>query len=165
MERYFRLEAGGLVNIVDHTLEQIATQDNLRIYVATDSQVHRKTVTFATVIVYRYGTRGAHYIFHREDTPKKKGVGEYERLFEEAVRTIQTAQMLRENHPIEIEALEFDYNEVKKTKSQPLISTVKGWVLGLGMTPVFKSGQMIASKAGDHLCRKREKLNLEFSNI
>lgn len=157
MEHYFRLRKGGLVNVVEHCLEQIATQDNLKIYVATDSQAHKRMVTFATAIVFRYGSRGAHYIYHLEEVPRKRGTtGEYERLFEEATRTIDTAHIIMANHPIAIEALEFDYNEVKKTKSQPLIATVRGWVRGLGLVPVFKSGEMIANKAADHVCRYKD---------
>lgn len=157
------MEDRSLCNIIEHTLEQLAKQENLRIYIATDSQVHKKTIAFATVIVYRYGRRGAHYIYKLEDIAKppkkKKPIDElvYERLFEEGVRTIDAASILKEAIPaLSIESLEFDYNELSKTKSQRLISTMKGWAIGLGFNPTFKCGEMIAIKAGDHICRKKD---------
>lgn len=162
MDKYFRLEQGGRVNIIEHTLEQINKWPNLKIYIGTDSQdckVHKNKVTrYATVIVYRYGDRGAHYIWFEETVPRIKIL--YTRLFDEAVRTIETADMLSQELPaVKIEALEFDYNHIPKFKSHQLISAVKGWVLGLDYTPVFKSGEMIACKAGDHICRHKNKQN------
>lgn len=151
MERYFRKEGGALVNAIDHTLEQIEKWPNLKIYVGTDSQDKDGRTFFATVIVYRYGNRGAHYIYFKEDVPRMKVM--YNRLFDEAVRTIECADMLTKDIPVSIEALEFDYNHLARFKSNKLISDVKGWATGLLYNPVFKSGEMIAAKAADHVCR------------
>lgn len=153
MDKYFRTEEGELVNIVEHTLQQIEKWPNLKIYIATDSQDKDGKSKFATAIVYRYGNRGAHYIFFREDVPRMRSM--HTRLFEEAVRTIDTALLISEEIPVAFEGLEFDYNHIKKFKSHKLISEVKGWVQGLNMVPVFKSGQMIAAKAADHICRDK----------
>lgn len=158
MERYFKMEDGSLCNIIEHTKEQLASKDGLKIYIGTDSQVHKKVIAIATVIVYRYGTNGAHYVYDMMLVPRKK-MSHYERLFEEGSRTISTAQVLTEDIPaLSIEALEFDYNSIKKTISQPLISIFKGWATGLGFKPIFKAGKdypMISTKAGDHICRKK----------
>jgi len=161
------MEDKSLCDIVDHTREQLGSKDGLKVYVASDSQVKKKDIYMATVIVYRYGTNGAHYVYHLETIPRKK-MTIYERLFDEGSRTINTAMLLKENIPsLSIEALEFDYNGVKKTVSTPLISVMRGWALGLGFNPVFKGGQMLANKAGDHVCRKKEKedqkINLVYS--
>lgn len=161
MDKYFRTEWGERVSIIDHTLEQINKRSNLKIYIGTDSQdvkdkKKRKITRYATVIVYRYGDRGAHYIWYEEEVPRVKVL--YTRLFDEAVRTIEVADMLSQQLPaVKIEALEFDYNHIPKFKSNQLISSVRGWVLGLNYNPVFKSGDMIACKAGDHICRHKNK--------
>src|SRR5688572_22483015 len=130
MERYFKLEDGNLCNVVEHTKEQIAAKDGLKIYIGTDSQVKKKEIFYATVIVYRYGTNGAHYIYQMNTVPKRSmNIKEpFERLFEEGAKTIKLAEMLTEAIPsLKIEALEFDYNNIKKTKSQPVIAALKGW--------------------------------------
>lgn len=151
MEKYFKTIDGKFTNIVNHTLEQLEKYPDLRIYIATDSQDYNMT-RYATTIVYRYGTRGAHYIVFKQEVPRVPVI--YNRLFEEAVRTIDTARILQEELPaVKIEALEFDYNHVAKYKSNPLIQNIGGWATGLGFKAMFKGGEMIASKAADHECR------------
>lgn len=153
MEKYFRTEQGERVNIVEHTLEQLKLWPNLKIYIATDSQDYSDKSRFATAIVYRYGNRGAHYIYHVEEFPRYPTM--FNRLYDEAVRTIETAQMIDSEIPVAFEALEFDYSSIPKHNSNKLLSSIKGWVLGLNYKPVFKGGDMIAAKAADHLCRNK----------
>lgn len=157
MERYFRLEDGTVVDIVDECIKQISIHNNLKIYIATDSQnrTKRRKVIYATVVVFRYGTRGAHCCFRIDEQPMIRDV--YKRLFQEGELTINTAQMITEEIPVKIEALEFDYAGIKKTLSSPLVSGVGGWAAGLGYNAVFKGGEMIASKAADHYCRRKKK--------
>lgn len=155
MEKYFKTEEGKKVNIVDHTLEQLEKWPNIKIYIATDSQNNRANCVYSTVIVYRYGTRGAHYISLTENVPKIRDI--YKRLWGEAERTINTAQLIDGEIPISFEALEFDYNHIPKFDSNKLISSVGGWAKGLNYRPVFKNSGvdcMIAAKAADHVCRK-----------
>lgn len=154
MEKYFRTEQGQIVNVIEHTLEQLEKWPNLKIYIATDSQDYGNQSKFATVVVYRYGKRGAHYIFYKEATPRKDMVT---RLFDEATRTIETAQMIDNEIPISFAALEFDYNTIPRWASNKLVSSVKGWAKGLNYNAVFKNTSediMIAAKAADHVCRR-----------
>lgn len=156
MEKYFRTEQGERVNIVEHTLEQLKLWPNLKIYVATDSQDTRGVSRYATAIVYRYGHRGAHYIYYVEDVPRHRDM--FTRLYDEGVRTIETAQLIDNEIPISFEALEFDYNHVPKFNSNRLISAIGGWVKGLNYRAVFKNSTedfMIAAKAADHICRNK----------
>lgn len=152
MEKYFRKEGGELINAVEHTLEQINLWSNLKIYIGTDSQNFSSITRYVTTIVYRYGNRGAHYIYFREDVPRVKT--DYLRLYDEGVRTINTFEMLTSEIPVSVEALEFDYADAKKTISSKLVQDFRGWVAGIQQKAVFKSGWMIATKAADHICRR-----------
>lgn len=154
MEKYFRTEEGKIVNAVEHTLEQIEKWPNLKILIATDSQDYGGNSVYATVIVYRYNTRGAHYIYSIERVPRIKSM--YNRLYDEGVRTIATAQMLDSEIPVSFEALEFDYNYIPRWASNKLVDAIGGWAKGLNYNAVFKNdGEniMIAAKAADHVCR------------
>lgn len=153
MDKFFKQENGEKVNIVQHTLEQLQLWPNLKIYLGTDSQDYGPVSKYATVIVYRYGQRGAHYIYYVEEVPKQRDM--FTRLFEEASRTIETAQLLDSEIPISFEALEFDYNHIPRFNSNRLLSQVRGWVTGLNYKAVFKGGDMIAAKAADHVCRNK----------
>jgi predicted RNase H-related nuclease YkuK (DUF458 family) len=151
MERYFKTEEGKLVNLIEHTIEQIEKRPDLKIYIATDSQNYGYKSVYVTAIVYRYGIRGAHYIYHKQRIPRIQDI--FSRLWKEAEFTIETATFLKENMPIQIEALEFDFNNKQITKSTPLVKSIKGWAESLGIKANMKPDEMIAAKAADHLCR------------
>ena len=152
MEKYFRTQEGDKISIIEHTLQQIKLWPNLKIYIGTDSQDYGKITRFVTCMCYRYGHRGAHFVYLKEEVPTIRDV--FTRLYQEGVKTIEIAELLVEHLPaVKFEALEFDYSNLKKTKSSPLVSSIKGWVRGLGMNPSFKSGEQLATKAADHVCR------------
>ncbi len=155
MEKYFRTKEGKLINIVEHTLEQIAAHPNVKIYIGTDSQDEGPNSEYATCIVYRYGKNGAHFIYSRESLTRIQDM--FTRLYSEGVRTVETAELIRTEVPsISFEALEFDYNDVKKTLSTRVISALGGWVKGLGMKASFKGGEKIATKCADHVARHKD---------
>ena len=155
MEKYFNTIDGNKVNIVEHTLEQIGKYPSLKMYIGTDSQDYNPNTRYATAILYRYGLRGAHFIYLREEVPVVRDM--FTRLYGEGVRTIEAAQLLKEEIPsISFEALEFDYNDFKHTLSSRVVSALRGWVKGLGMKASFKSGGQLATKAADHICRHKE---------
>jgi predicted RNase H-related nuclease YkuK (DUF458 family) len=72
MEKYFKTEQGLTVNIVEHTLQELEKWPNLVIRIGTDSQNYSSITRYVTTIVYRYGNRGAHYIFYKQDLPRVK---------------------------------------------------------------------------------------------
>lgn len=146
---------GKLVNIVEHTFEQIRKHPNVKIYIGTDSQDKDGYSHYATCIVYRYGRNGAHFIYSRESITRIQDM--FTRLYTEGVRTVETAELIRTEVPsISFEALEFDYADVAKTMSTRVVSSLKGWVKGLGMNPSFKGGEKISTKCADHVCRHKE---------
>lgn len=151
MDKYFRTEGGELVNAIDHCLSQLEAYPNLRIYIATDSQNYGAKTVYATAIVFRYGTKGAHYIYKKERIPRIRD--HFTRLWKEAELTLEAAAMITDEIPVSIEALEFDYNNSKITKSSSLVSATKGWAESLGYRVKVKPDEMIAAKAADHLCR------------
>ena len=151
MERYFKTEDGRLVNLIEHTVEQIEKRPDLKIYISTDSQNYGSRSVYVTAIVYRYGIRGAHYIYLKQRIPRINDV--FTRLWKEAEFTIDTASFIQAEMPVQIEALEFDFNNKHVTKSTPLVKAIKGWVESLGIKANMKPEEMIAAKAADHLCR------------
>ena len=139
------------VNLINHTLEMIKLNPSLIIRIGTDSQNFSDKTKFVTSVVYRWsGRKGAHYIFIKENITRIKD--DYSRLYKEGLKTMQVYDIFRENG-IKIDALEFDFNNLKKTISYKLVSDFKGWCEGLGEKAIFKSGELIATKSSDHQCR------------
>lgn len=149
MDRYdFRTESGDKINLFDYTLDQIKLWPNLTIRVGTDSQNYGDNTIYVTCIIYRYGNRGASYVYFKERVPRIRV--EFNRLYGEGVRTIEAADLLTSEIPVGIQCLEFDYADTKKTISRQLVDIFRNW----GQYTVdFKSGEMLACKAADHICR------------
>lgn len=146
---------GKEVDLIEHTLEQMRNHPELKIYIGTDSQDDGADTVYATAVLYRYENKGAHFIYFREKVPRIWDM--FTRLYSEGQRTIETAELiLKEIAHAHFEALEFDYADVKKTMSTRVISALKGWVKGMGLKPSFKSGEQLATKASDQICRKTE---------
>ncbi len=152
MDRYFRTEQGERVNVIEHCREILSSYPNAQILIGTDSQNSKKESKYSTVIVFRYGLRGAHYIYNTVKVPKIKDL--FIRLFKECELSIDIADYITNNTSYKVDGIELDFNDFKKTKSTPLISATKGWCESLGYRVILKSGEMIASKAADHCCRK-----------
>lgn len=152
MDKYFRTEDGERVNILDHCREVLAEHPDAEILVGTDSQNSKSKSYYSTAVVFRYGTRGAHYVYNNEIVPKIKDL--FTRLFKECEYSVEIAEFISKNSAYKVSAIELDFNDFKKTKSTPLISATKGWCESLGYRAVLKSGEMIACKAADHIVRK-----------
>lgn len=151
MDKYFRMEDGKLINLVDHVVEQVKANPGVKIYIATDSQNYGGKTVYAVAVVFRYGTRGAHFVYKKERVPRVRD--NFSRLWREAEYTIETAELIKAEVSVNIEALEFDYNNKKITKSTNLIPSILGWAKSLGYNPLVKPDEMIAAKAADHVCR------------
>jgi len=148
MEKYFKTIKGDYINIVKHTIEQLNKWPDLKIYISTDSQSHSNITRYATCIVYRYGTRGAHYVVFKEEVPRfSRNDKEFTRLYEEGIRTLAASKIFQDELSI-YPVMEFDYANIKDTLSSKMVGIFKGYT-----NSVFKGGEMIASKAADHECR------------
>lgn len=151
MDKYFRTEKGEKVNVIDHCKKILGTYPKAEILIGTDSQNGKTTSRYSTVIVFRYGACGAHYIYLTTKVPKIRDL--FTRLFKECELSIEIAEYITENSSYKIAGIELDFNDFKVTKSTPLVSATKGWVESLGYKAILKSGEMIACKAADHCCR------------
>lgn len=153
MEKYFKLENGERVNIVEHCQEVLGKFPNAKILIGCDSQNDKEYSKYSVAVVFRYDLCGAHYIYTNIKVPKIKDV--FTRLFKECELSLEVANYISENTSYKIEAIELDYNNFKVTKSTPLISATKGWCESLGYKVILKSGEMIATKAADKKCRNK----------
>jgi predicted RNase H-related nuclease YkuK (DUF458 family) len=149
--KLFRTLSGEKVDIVKHTLDIIKKDPYVEIHIGTDSQNKGDHTQYAVVIAYRYGTRGVHYIYHKEKVNRIRD--RFTKLFKEAELTIEVAEWLSKKIPSIKPELDFDYNDDQKFFSQKLVSSVKGWAESLGYKTNIKPNNQIATKAADYQCR------------
>ncbi len=155
----FRIVSGQQIdNLIKYCVGQ--KLDGAKIHIGCDSIVVAGNITYITVIAFRIGKSGVHFIYDKtkiksyRDSYNKPDI--FTRLWKEAQFTIDTANLLIEsglfNHN-EI-VLEFDYNNVKDTISTKVIAAAVGYAVGSGYTNnLLKSDVQIAVKAANNICQ------------
>jgi len=153
MKQIFRLETGEVVNELDHTADIVRRELNndLRIYVGCDSQNKRYGTIYVTVIAYRYGSRGAHFIYVKEKVKKIKD--RWQRLWGEVERAVNLAVKLQSNG-FKVFCVDLDFNKKEIARSSDMVKAARGYVIGNGFECSVKPEEQVASRAADHIVRK-----------
>lgn len=146
----FRKVNGFLIDVEKHTREVITKYPHVEIHVGTDSQVIGRRIKYATVIAYKYGTRGVHYVLTTEFIKKADF---HSRLWKEVDDSMKIALWLRERMPSLNLEVDFDLNGDKKYRSSQLVDAAVGWAKGEGFKCNIKPDRQIATKAADYHCR------------
>ena len=148
--RLFKNIKGERIDPVEHTLKILRDYPTVKIHIGSDSQNIGKKTKYATVIAYRYGSRGVHYILSKKTELLIKDM--WTRLWKEAEMSIDIAQWLTHQVSVRIE-IDMDYNSDENFKSSKLISATKGWANSLGYKVNVKPNNQIATKAADYHCK------------
>ena len=148
--RLFKNIKGERIDPVEHTLKIIRDYPTVKIHIGSDSQNIGKRTKYATVIAYRYGSRGVHYILSKKTELLIKDM--WTRLWKEAEMSIDIAQWLTHQVSVRVE-IDMDYNSDENFKSSKLISDTKGWANSLGYKVNVKPNNQIATKAADYHCK------------
>lgn len=150
MVKKFTKTDGEVVDVIRHTLDILKSNPNVQIHIGTDSQNNKNNTKYATVIAYKYGFRGVHYIYTKQLIPKIKN--RWERLWNETVYSIETAMWLRDKINIPI-VIDMDYSSEKEHYSYIMVNSAKGWAESLEFKVNIKPFEQIATKAADFECR------------
>jgi len=150
MKKIFKTVDGITVDVIKHTTDIINKYPLVEIHVGTDSQSKKRYTKYGTVIAYRYGRNGVHYIYATDRVPRIKDM--WSKLWKEAEYSISTALWINAqiNIPIQID---MDYSADEINESNKLISAATGWASSLGYKSNIKPDNQIATKAADHICR------------
>lgn len=148
--RLFKNIKGERIDPIAHTLKILKDYPNVQIHIGSDSQNVGKKTRYATVIAYRYGSRGVHYILSKKNEALLKDM--WSRLWKEAEMSIDVAEWLTNQISVRVE-IDMDYNSDENFKSNKLISATKGWANSLGYKVNVKPNNQIATKAADYHCK------------
>ena len=141
---------GNPIDPVKHTLDVIKNYPYVEIHIGTDSQNINRQSRYTTVIAYRLGSRGVHYILSKTHVNIIRDM--WTRLLKEAEFSVDTAEWLTKKVSIRVE-IDMDYNEDESYKSHKLISAAKGWANSLGYKVNVKPNNQIATRAADYHCK------------
>ena len=146
----FRDIQGNTVDAISHTRKILSENPYVQIHVGTDSQSIAKQTRYITVIAYRFGNRGVHYILKKSGYPQIKDL--WTRLWKETEKSIDVAESINSALNIRPE-IDMDYNGDENFKSHKLISAAKGWANSLGYKVNVKPNNQIATRAADYHCK------------
>lgn len=141
---------GNQIDPISHTLKVIENYPYAEIHIGTDSQNINKESIYTTVIAYRLGTRGVHYILSKKTVSIIRDM--WTRLWKEAELSIDLAEWVTQKISVKVE-IDMDYNEDENFKSNKLISAAKGWANSLGYKVNVKPNNQIATRAADYHCK------------
>ena len=141
---------GNRIDPISHTLKVIENYPYAEIHIGTDSQNINKESIYTTVIAYRLGTRGVHYILSKKTVSIIRDM--WTRLWKEAELSIDLAEWVTQKISVKVE-IYMDYNEDENFKSNKLISAAKGWANSLGYKVNVKPNNQIATRAADYHCK------------
>tara|TARA_X000000950_G_scaffold56067_2_gene67324 strand:- start:10284 stop:10733 length:450 start_codon:yes stop_codon:yes gene_type:complete len=148
--RLFKDVKGERIDPIEHTLNILKNYPHVQIHIGSDSQNVGKKTKYATVIAYRYGSRGVHYILSKKTEVIIKDM--WTRLWKEAEMSIDVAEWLTHQVSVRVE-IDMDYNSDENFKSSKLISATKGWANSLGYKVNVKPNNQIATRAADYHCK------------
>ena len=141
---------GNIIDPIDHTREIIKKNPFVEVHVGTDSQSLAKMTQYITVIAYRYGNRGVHYILKKNGVPQIKDL--WTRLWKETELSIDIAETIKKSLNV-IPEIDLDYNENENFKSNKLVNASKGLANSLGYKVNIKPHIQIATRAADYHCK------------
>ena len=139
---------GNRIDPVNHTLEVIKQYPYAEIHIGTDSQNINKETRYTTVIAYRLGSRGVHYILSKSTYSIIRDM--WTRLWMECEKSVEVALYLRE-HGIEIDTVDLDYNIDPAKKSNKLVKAAVGYVNGFGFKARYKPDLLPGVYAADNI--------------
>ena len=141
---------GNIIDPIDHTREIIRKNPFVEVHVGTDSQSLAKITQYITVIAYRFGNRGVHYILKKNGVPQIKDL--WTRLWKETELSIDIAETIKRSLNV-IPEIDLDYNENENFKSNKLVNASKGLANSLGYKVNIKPHIQIATRAADYHCK------------
>ena len=150
LPKRFKKVDGTYIDVVKHTIESLKQNPHTQIHIGTDSQNLGEITCYVTVIAYRYGTNGVHYILHKQKVPRIKDM--WSRLWKETEMTLEVAEWMKQKLPFLELIIDMDFNDDKYWASNQLITAAKGWAQSLGYKVNTKPVTLIACRAADYNC-------------
>jgi len=141
-------------NLKKYITDYMKNNPEVDIYIGTDSQrKKRRKVSYVTTICFRHPGDGVHIINHREFGKFTKDL--FSKLWKEVELTVQTIDLIKDYIDQNKLTIDLDLNSLKKWESNIAHDAAKGYITGLGYTVRTKPDGWAASRASNHLTKKK----------
>lgn len=161
MKRVFKsLTNRRAVDLIPYVQKFLLENSNTEIFIGCDSQNHRGSTSYATVIVLHNKGRGGHVLYTEDITPKiqmgrqtPKSELEFQRLWSEVERSIEVAEYLKANGIKKPTFIDIDLNPDPQFKSNQALRAALGYVESMGYIVRCKPDAVSATYVADKICK------------
>ena len=152
MKKAWKLEGGDTVDLISYTKDLLSKRPDItEISVGSDSQNKKYNTCYVVCVAFKYGNRGAHCIYYKENVKKIRN--RFTRLWGECERSVEIATLLKLNN-VSVDFVELDFNKKELTGSNPMVKSSRGFVMGMGFECKVKPDDGLSScKYADWVCR------------
>lgn len=150
-----------IYDLGQYVRDYVTAHKDVTVYVGSDSEQFMRFTQYATVVVFRHASNGAHYIFYREKVKRVKDL--FTRLWGEVDRVLTVGIYLekelegfyqRSNSVEKLVELHLDLNPNPLHKSNIVFNAGVSTLKGYGFRVKCKPEAWAASCAADLICRK-----------
>lgn len=126
------------------------TQDNGKVYIGADSQIHGTSCTFVTAICLHGGDKKtSRYYFKRESQLEYNTGNLRYRINEEVSKALDVFLYLSETVPdINVE-IHIDIGNTDRSRTRTLVDSITGWVRGFGVSYKIKPEAWASAAVAD----------------
>jgi predicted RNase H-related nuclease YkuK (DUF458 family) len=140
--------------------EMFAKTSTTRYRVGCDSaNIRNKTVYITTIVGFHPGNKGAFIYYIKEYSSRVRDTAK--RLWNEVEKSIAIANLIKERHNVDIEAIDFDLNTDEKYLSSRFATSAVSYANSYGFTAYCKPDTLVSIYAADFISHsktlKREK--------
>ena len=136
----------------DEFVEQarVLIDKNSSVYVGTDSMLRGDTCIFATVIAFHNNAANvATYYYKKFKVCNAEYKNIKNKITEEVNLSVQAAQVMSNAFPMTPVEVHVDIGASKENKTRIMMSTVSGWVAGMGYDLKIKPDSWASSSIAD----------------
>ena len=141
-------------NAVISLKEMFAKSNTKRYRIGCDSlNVKNRTVYITTIVGFHPGNSGAFIYYIKEYSPLVKDT--YRRLWNEVEKSIAIASLIKENHNVDVEAIDFDLNTSEKHLSSRFATSAVSYANSYGFKAFCKPDTLLSIYAADFISHRK----------
>jgi predicted RNase H-related nuclease YkuK (DUF458 family) len=138
------------IELIPYLKSKLEENENVSIYIGTDSQNIGKKTSYACVIVLHYGRNGAHVLYTQIKVERIRD--RFNKLWKEVEISMEVAEHL-DSHGIRAKFIDIDLNPDPMYGSNNVLRAALGFVESKGFIARVKPYAISASYAADRLCK------------
>lgn len=134
--------------------EMFESSNTNRYRVGCDSaNIKNKTVYITTIVGFHPGNRGAFIYYIKEYSARVRDTAK--RLWNEVEKSIAIANLIKQRHNVEVEAIDFDLNTDEKYLSSRFATSAVSYANSFGFPAYCKPDTLLSIYAADFISHRK----------